>query len=170
MNWISTVLTPPPKNKPILINILDYKQESKIIKAVYFGEKKIVAAFDFDEGEYDEQTDTYYCPEGWYESDKSLIDVRGFRLIGVNGLFIHVLEHPFIKEPSTSCSVVHVESGKAIGICFSLTDCYELIQRLKHLDWTRSGVELQKDKAFKAEVTKIVKLFTMDVEALEGVL
>lgn len=108
--------------------------------------------------------------KAWLNTDKSLIDVRGFKLIGVDGLFIHVLESPFINSPSTICSVVHVESGLAIGICFSLTDCYELIQRLKHLDWTRSGVELQKDKAFEAEVKKIVRSFTMDVEVLEGIL
>lgn len=67
MNWVSVSLKPAPKNIPILINILDNKQESKIIKAVYFEAKKIVSPDDSDLGEYDEQTDTYYCPEGWYE-------------------------------------------------------------------------------------------------------
>lgn len=56
-----------PRDVTVLIGFRNSHGKWRTIKACYFSSKTREAATEFDWGECDEATGTYYCPEGWYE-------------------------------------------------------------------------------------------------------
>lgn len=62
--WMPLPGTLPEAGKPVLLDI----GKKYPIRAMWAAKHTVQAADDdSDWGEYDEATDTYYCPEGWYE-------------------------------------------------------------------------------------------------------
>lgn len=62
--WIALPGTLPEPGTPVLLDI----GKKYPIRAMWAAKHTVEAADDdTDWGEYDEATDTYYCPEGWYE-------------------------------------------------------------------------------------------------------
>lgn len=62
--WIALPGTLPEPGVPVLLDI----GKKYPIRAMWAAKHTVEAADDdTDWGEYDEATDTYYCPEGWYE-------------------------------------------------------------------------------------------------------
>lgn len=57
----------PPENKPLLIHIKNQQSKDRVIKAIYIPAKTIEAHVDSEWFEYDEEEDTYWTPQGWYE-------------------------------------------------------------------------------------------------------
>ena len=63
--WTPLPGTLPEPGKPVLLDIgMEYP-----IRAMWAAKHTLEVGMDDDSGfgEYDETTDTYYCPEGWYE-------------------------------------------------------------------------------------------------------
>ena len=67
MEWISVKDERPETNTAIIIYLIDDKGKGHTIKAVYIEGKTLAASIDSEWYEYDETTDSYYCPEGWFE-------------------------------------------------------------------------------------------------------
>lgn len=66
-NWIKVSDCMPENGKKVL---LTYKNECgnwRRICGMYIAEKTMESVSDSDISEYDEETDTYYDPAGWYE-------------------------------------------------------------------------------------------------------
>ena len=64
--WIS-VKERLPNGVVLACYDFSHSKIKRIIRAQYF-KKHTVEANSYDDfGEYDEETDTYYVPEGWYE-------------------------------------------------------------------------------------------------------
>lgn len=62
--WMPLPGSLPEPGKPVLLDI----GKKYPIRAMWAAKHTVQAADDdSDWGEYDEATDTYYCPEGWYE-------------------------------------------------------------------------------------------------------
>lgn len=62
--WIALPGTLPEPGVPVLLDI----GKKYPIRAMWAAKHTVEAADDdTDWGEYDEATETYYCPEGWYE-------------------------------------------------------------------------------------------------------
>ena len=63
--WVPLPGTLPDPGKPVLLDIGDKYP----IRAMWAAKHTLEVGMedDSDFGEYDEATDTYYCPEGWYE-------------------------------------------------------------------------------------------------------
>lgn len=62
--WMPLPDTLPDPGKPVLLDI----GKKHPIRAMWAAKHTVEAGDDdTDWGEYDEATDTYYCPEGWYE-------------------------------------------------------------------------------------------------------
>ena len=62
--WISVDERLPESGTPVLLDI----GKKYPIRAMWAPAKTLEASNDSDAvGDYDEATDTYYCPEGWYE-------------------------------------------------------------------------------------------------------
>jgi hypothetical protein len=62
--WISVDERMPEPGMPVLLDI----GKKYPIRAMWAPAKTLEASNDSDAvGDYDEATDTYYCPEGWYE-------------------------------------------------------------------------------------------------------
>lgn len=62
--WIAIPGALPEPGTPVLLDI----GKKYPIRAMWAAKHTVEAAYDdTDWGEYDEATDTYYCPEGWYE-------------------------------------------------------------------------------------------------------
>ena len=63
-SWISVDARLPEPNTPVLLDI----GKMFPLRALWAGKHTVRVATDVDDcGEYDEETDEYYCPEGWYE-------------------------------------------------------------------------------------------------------
>ena len=63
--WTPLPGTLPEPGKPVLLDIgMEYP-----IRAMWAAKHTLEVGMEDDSGfgEYDEATDTYYCPEGWYE-------------------------------------------------------------------------------------------------------
>lgn len=63
-SWINVEDHLPEPNTPVLLDIgMKFP-----IRALWAGKHTVSVGTDVDDwGEYDEKTDDYYCPEGWYE-------------------------------------------------------------------------------------------------------
>ena len=63
-SWISVDARLPEPNTPVLLDI----GKKFTIRALWAEKHTVRVGTDVDDcGEYDEETDEYYCPEGWYE-------------------------------------------------------------------------------------------------------
>ena len=63
-SWISVDERLPEPGNPVLLDI----GKKFPIRALWAGKHTVSVGTDVDDwGEYDEETDEYYCPEGWYE-------------------------------------------------------------------------------------------------------
>ena len=63
-SWISVDARLPEPNTPVLLDI----GKMFPLRALWAGKHTVRVGTDVDDwGEYDEETDEYYCPEGWYE-------------------------------------------------------------------------------------------------------
>ena len=65
--WIETSKAMPPSGQVVLACYKNELGNTRRIRAQWVAEKTSEASVDSDCGEYDEATDTYYDPEGWYE-------------------------------------------------------------------------------------------------------
>ena len=62
--WISVDERLPEPGNPVLLDI----GKKYPIRALWAAKNTVIVGTDVDDcGEYDEETDEYYCPEGWYE-------------------------------------------------------------------------------------------------------
>ena len=63
-SWISVDERLPEPGNPVLLDI----GKKYPIRALWAAKNTVRVGTDVDDwGEYDEETDEYYCPEGWYE-------------------------------------------------------------------------------------------------------
>ena len=63
-SWISVDERLPEPGNPVLLDI----GKKYPIRALWAAKNTVRVVTDVDDcGEYDEETDEYYCPEGWYE-------------------------------------------------------------------------------------------------------
>ena len=63
-SWISVDARLPEPDTPVLLDI----GKKYPIRALWAAKNTVRVGTDVDDwGEYDEETDEYYCPEGWYE-------------------------------------------------------------------------------------------------------
>ena len=71
LEWILAAEQMPEVNVPVLAYAVGCYEGAvkRIIRATYVGEKSLETINDDDSGEYDEKTDTYWCPVGWYETN-----------------------------------------------------------------------------------------------------
>jgi hypothetical protein len=69
MQWVTVTEKLPEKPMPVLCFALNENGKQRIFRAAYARKNELEAneAYCDDWGEYDEKTDTYYAPEGWYE-------------------------------------------------------------------------------------------------------
>jgi hypothetical protein len=68
--WIESAKQKPEPNKPVLgfVNDPDYKFQP-ILRVMWMPKHFEEASFEADFTDYDEATDCYYWPEGWYETN-----------------------------------------------------------------------------------------------------
>jgi len=68
-NWINLDDRLPKTDSAVLLAYRNFLGNSRVIKAKLVGtfEHESEMAEELDEHEYDEVTDTYYWPAGWYE-------------------------------------------------------------------------------------------------------
>lgn len=67
--WVKVSDKLPDTEVPVLALYAGYKGKPKIVRALY-ARKFTLKTYElggFINPEYDEETDEYYCPEGWYE-------------------------------------------------------------------------------------------------------
>jgi hypothetical protein len=69
LNWISVKDEMPAAERPVLAYFINELGKYRIIKAFY-APKFTVENLENDWDEYDEKTDAYYLPEGWYENNE----------------------------------------------------------------------------------------------------
>lgn len=67
MGWISTKKKLPKNCHPVIAFGKNSVGSIRRIRAAYIRKFELVANDDDDRAEYDEKTDEYYSPEGWYE-------------------------------------------------------------------------------------------------------
>lgn len=69
MEWVKCSDQMPPPGIPVLAYYVNEYDKERRIRAQYVPEKfRSTEEMDFDEGaEYDDVTDQYYWPAGWYE-------------------------------------------------------------------------------------------------------
>jgi hypothetical protein len=62
----------PKSGVPVLAYLVNRLGKGRCIRASYAATKTLELSYDSDDedGVYDEETDTYYCSEGWYESNE----------------------------------------------------------------------------------------------------
>lgn len=68
-SWIKTIeRMPEPGRAVFVVCVGDYGARPRFInRAMWVPAKHAQSSEESDIGEYDEDTDTYYDPEGWYE-------------------------------------------------------------------------------------------------------
>lgn len=65
--WIKTADQMPPSGQTVLVFYLNANGLPRRVRAQWIAAKSSESGSESDIGEYDEATDTYYDPEGWYE-------------------------------------------------------------------------------------------------------
>lgn len=65
--WIATTDRLPRSGETVLAYYLDQQGMGRIIRACWVAAKSEESHAESLIGEYDETSDTYYDPEGWYE-------------------------------------------------------------------------------------------------------
>ena len=69
--WIRTQERLPASGALVLAYYLNSANRGRTVRAHYAAPKSEEAPWENDFGEYDEATDTYWCPEGWYETNEN---------------------------------------------------------------------------------------------------
>jgi hypothetical protein len=68
--WISAA-TLPPHGVPVLAYYRNELGKSRVVRATYYGPMELEQADECGgPGDYDEKSDEYYAPEGWYETNE----------------------------------------------------------------------------------------------------
>lgn len=69
--WIRCTEQMPESGVPVIVFVptCDGRPYSRRLRAAYAAPKTLPSDPDSEDGEYDEDTDEYYCPEGWYEEN-----------------------------------------------------------------------------------------------------
>lgn len=97
-DWIPVKKELPSNNRPVLAFVEDAYGAGKlrVIKANYARKFELEVHIDHceDFGEYDEKTDEYYAPEGWYEAN-SFHDVDYL----IDGIVTYWMELPKSPNP-----------------------------------------------------------------------
>lgn len=62
----------PPDGRTVLAYFTNGLGKGRRIRATYYGARQLPVNddTDIDEQDYDEATDTYFCPAGWYETNE----------------------------------------------------------------------------------------------------
>ena len=68
--WILTIEEMPQSGVAVLACYKNKLGNWRIIRAYWVKAKTEESGIDSDIGEYNEATDTYYDPEGWYETNE----------------------------------------------------------------------------------------------------
>ena len=69
--WVSVVDSLPPPNVPVIAFVgANEFGKTRRIRAQYAPPLTLELDSDAEGGLYDEKSDTYYCKEGWYESNE----------------------------------------------------------------------------------------------------
>lgn len=94
VTWIDvTERLPEPDRRVLAVYREDYK--TVIIRAVHLPAKYAACYEEYEEAEYDEETDTLYFPGGWYEAMES----AEYAYIGpVSGTVTHWKEMPTLPS------------------------------------------------------------------------
>lgn len=66
--WVPVAERLPDSGKPVLVCYRNGAGLVRRIRAVWVAAKSCEASPESEIGEYDEASDTYYEPEGWYET------------------------------------------------------------------------------------------------------
>ena len=72
MEWTAVEKQMPKPGKPVLIAMRNSHGKGRRLRAVYAARFTLPVSDEDNSGfgEYDEATDEYYCPEGWYEQNE----------------------------------------------------------------------------------------------------
>lgn len=71
--WIETKTALPKSGLPVIAFVssaFGNTEATRRIRASYADKFTLESGDDEDFGEYDEKTDAYYCPPGWYETNE----------------------------------------------------------------------------------------------------
>lgn len=69
--WIRTADRLPRCELPVIAYYENVLGRDCVIRAIHVEPLTLEATEEWDDCEYDEGTDTYYCPEGWYENNEA---------------------------------------------------------------------------------------------------
>ena len=88
VTWLEAQLTPvpvtvrlPEKDQEVLSHYKSRYGREVTVRAEYFRKHQEEMDADECEADYDEKTDTYYCPEGWYELIDNWGDYSSVRIV-----------------------------------------------------------------------------------------
>lgn len=71
MDWIDTKTKMPDSGVPVIVALLNEFGKPRRLRAHYAAPKTLPVGIECDDfGEYDEEQDEYFCPEGWYETNE----------------------------------------------------------------------------------------------------
>jgi len=72
MEWKNAFDELPPAGVPVIAFVPSYDggDKSRCIRAQYAPAKTLEQSCDVEGGEYDEETETYWCAAGWYETNE----------------------------------------------------------------------------------------------------
>lgn len=90
--WIKVEDELPKNGKKVIATFENSMGKRRMIFAYYTEAKQIESGFDSDFGEYDEETDCYYDPEGWYEIIENTIEYTA--IFHMDGEITHWMELP----------------------------------------------------------------------------
>jgi hypothetical protein len=65
--WARVDAALPESGKPVLAHYVNRCGKSRVVRAIYAARLTLPASETWDECEYSEDDDEFYCPEGWYE-------------------------------------------------------------------------------------------------------
>lgn len=68
--WILSSDRLPETGVSVIAYFANSLGNGRRIRAAYCAAKSLKADYDNDLGEYDEENDMYWCPEGWYETNE----------------------------------------------------------------------------------------------------
>lgn len=70
--WVKCSDEMPPPGVPVIAYVPNFSGggHGRRIRAAYAPPKTLPLHIDAEGGEYDEETDTYWCDEGWYEQNE----------------------------------------------------------------------------------------------------
>lgn len=73
MSWIPVEDRLPPDDKWVLVLCRNSQGKARRLRAIHASKFSLPVSPETDAvdfGEYDEKTDEFYCPPGWYESNE----------------------------------------------------------------------------------------------------